>query len=104
MTKTETIYTIYENPQWFTLSDKRSRNSCVWHEKWSNDIDFETLEEAQKYIAGKSNDGYDGLNKEVIYNEAPDRYKLVKVTTEFLEEKDSELKVNVDNSTKESLL
>tara|TARA_R110002167_G_scaffold2255_2_gene11609 strand:- start:5270 stop:5581 length:312 start_codon:yes stop_codon:yes gene_type:complete len=96
-----TEYTVIEHPMWDTISDRRSKKTIQWYEKWSYSIDFNTLEEAKEYLAGKYEIG--GGPDGPIYNEAPTRYILRKIVTETLDELDAELKYNVDNATKEAL-
>ena len=96
-----TVYTVTENPMWDTYSDRRSKKTIQWHEQWSHTMDFNTLEEAKEYLAGKYEIG--GGPDGVEYNKAPTRYILKKIVTETLDELDAELKYNVDNATKEAL-
>ena len=96
-----TEYTVTEHQMWDTISDRRSKKTIQWYEKWSSFNNFDTLEEAKEYLAGKYEYavGPDGVE----YNKAPTRYILKKIVTETLDELDAELKYNVDNATKEAL-
>jgi hypothetical protein len=96
---TKTIYTVYSDPNWVSQGDKRSKKDLVWREGWSIDVSFDTKEELDDYMSGKD----DRWDTETGFNEIPTRYKIEKVTTELLDEVDSDLRYNVDTASKESL-